>query len=213
MLDEFVKEANRIKLETVAKGLEKRCINAFYADNIEEAKKIAMSFIKAGDIVSSGGSMTVSELGLREEIEKQGIEFVDSFAGNDDEEKRQQRLKALGSDVYFMSSNAITMDGVLVNIDGTGNRMAALCYGPRQVVLIVGANKVAADEEAALKRIRTDACPPNCVRLGKKTPCAVTGKCGECLSLGNTSCCMIVTTRFCSTGRLNVILVNEELGY
>ncbi|MDY2934512.1 MAG: lactate utilization protein, partial [Anaerovoracaceae bacterium] len=141
------------------------------------------------------------------------IDWVDPFKFTDPDEMFEERVRTLTTDIYFMSSNAVTMDGILVNIDGTGNRVAALCYGPKKVVLVVGANKIVGSEEEAVARIKTDACPPNCIRLGKKTPCATTGKCGNCLSQGNTICSYTVSTRFCSTGRIHVILVNDYLGY
>ena len=106
------------------------------------------------------------------------------------------------------------MDGELVNIDGVGNRVAAMCFGPNKVIVVAGANKIVENEEAAIARIKTDACPPNCIRLDKQTPCALTGKCGQCLTPGQTICSYTVTTRFNSIpDRVHVILVNEVLGY
>lgn len=209
---ENIKKANKAKFDTILKGLERRGMKGFYAEDKEEALKIALSFIKEGDKVSCGGSMTLAELDFQSHFEEAGAEWINPNQYEDMDKKYEERVRALGSDVYYMSSNAITMDGVLVNIDATGNRVAALCYGPKQVVLIVGANKIAVDEEDAINRIKTYACPPNCIRLGRNTPCAITGKCGECLSK-ETICSMTVSTRACITDRINVILVNDNLGY
>ena len=108
----------------------------------------------------------------------------------------------------------VEVDGEIVNVDGTGNRIAAIAFGPDKVILVAGVNKIVNEEKDAIGRILTDACPPNCIRLGKKTPCAVTGKCGDCLSVGNTICSYTVVTRFSpEPDRLHVVMVNEVLGY
>ena len=117
------------------------------------------------------------------------------------------------ADYFLMSTNAITMDGELVNIDGRSNRVSCLCWGPQNVIIIAGMNKVALDVESALKRVRNFAAPPNAVRLNKNTPCAQTGKCADCYS-PDCICSQIVITRRSSTpNRIKVILVGEELGY
>ena len=131
----------------------------------------------------------------------------------DEEEKRQIHAKAILSDYYLMSTNAFTMDGQLVNIDGNGNRVSALCYGPKHVVIITGMNKLTPSVEDAYKRIRQDACPPNCVRLGLSTPCSKTGVCGDCMS-ASSICDLFVTTRMSRyPDRIHIIMVGEELGY
>ena len=107
----------------------------------------------------------------------------------------------------------MTLDGVLANTDGNGNRVAALCYGPKKVVVIVGINKICADLDSALKRINLEATPANAIRLGIKSPCSVTGKCADCYVQDHTLCSMTVVTRMCTTGRIHVIVVNEELGF
>ena len=128
-------------------------------------------------------------------------------------EKRQIHAKAILSDYYLMSTNAFTMDGQLVNIDGNGNRVSALCYGPKHVVIITGMNKLTPSVEDAYKRIRQDACPPNCVRLGLPTPCSKTGVCGDCMS-ASSICDLFVTTRMSRyPDRIHIIMVGEELGY
>ena len=126
----------------------------------------------------------------------------------------EARKRGLTSDVFLSGLNAVTMDGEIVNIDGTGNRVAGIIFGPDRVILVAGANKIVLSERDAVDRIRSDACPANCIRLGKNTPCAVSGKCADCLIKGNTVCGHIVTTRFSAIdGRMHVVLINEDLGY
>ena len=127
--------------------------------------------------------------------------------------KKDRFTQAILSDYYLMSTNAFTIDGQLVNIDGNGNRVSALCYGPKHVVIITGMNKLVPSVDAAYKRIRQDACPPNCVRLGLTNPCSKTGICGECMS-ASSICDLFVTTRMSRyPDRIHVIMVGEELGY
>ncbi|MGI6747373.1 MAG: LUD domain-containing protein [Anaerovoracaceae bacterium] len=112
-----------------------------------------------------------------------------------------------------MSTNAITMDGELVNIDGFGNRVASLCFGPKKVIIVAGANKLVQGLDDALARIKVNAAIPNCVRLNRNTPCTITGVCSDCLTK-DCICCDIVTIRYSiSSNRIHVILVNEDLGY
>ena len=144
--------------------------------------------------------------------ERTDIKLSDRNTANGPEEMKQIMHDALSCDYYFMSSNAITHDGELVNIDGNGNRVAALIYGPENVIVIAGMNKIVKDVEEGISRSRNVAAPPNCVRLNKNTPCAVNGVCGNCLA--DTICDQIVITRASRMPkRLKVILVGEELGF
>ena len=208
-MDAVTKRANKIKMHTIIENLEKRNMKGYYCKDAEEAKKLALSLIGEDDVVAWGGSVTVDQIGIRSELKN----VIDRDAAAP-EDFIKVRREALLSDVFLTSTNAITMEGELVNIDGMGNRVAAMCFGPGKVIVIAGANKIVRDEEAAIARIKTDACPPNCVRLLKKTPCAVTGKCGDCKILGETICSYTVTTRFSAIpDRIHVILVNENLGF
>ena len=209
-----VKKANKAKINTVIKNLEKRNIAGYYAENKEEALKMAMDMIPDGATVGKGGSETLAQLGIISVLQEGNYTYLDPFADSDSEAAKEVKRAVFSADVMLTSANAVTLDGEIVNIDGTGNRMAAVIWGPDKVIFIVGANKLVANVHDAVDRIKCDACPPNCIRLGKKTPCAATGKCGECLSLGNTVCCHTVTTRFSSIpDRMHVILVNETLGF
>lgn len=200
---------NKVKIDTVIKNLEKRNMRGYYCENAEEARELVLSMIGDDDLVAWGGSVTIDGLELKKDLKK----YIDRDAAPP-EDFLKVRREALLSDVFLTSTNAVTMDGELVNIDGMGNRVAAMCFGPGKVVVVAGVNKIVRDEEAAIARIKTDACPPNCIRLGKNTPCAVSGKCGDCMKPGETICSYTVTTRFSAIpGRINVILVNETLGF
>ena len=208
-MNEHVKEANKRKIEFVIKNLKKRGMTGYYCETREAARERILSLIKEEELVSWGGSATLDELGIKEALSN-----VFDATKAPPETAYDERRKTLMADVYLTSTNAITMDGELVNIDGTGNRVAAMCFGPKKVIVAAGVNKITADEAAALARIRTEACPPNCIRLGKNTPCAVTGKCADCLTPGQTICAYTVTTRFSMIpDRIHVLLINDALGF
>lgn len=199
---------------TVIKNLAKRNMEGFYCATAAEAKEKALSFVQPGDSVSFGGSMTIEECGLLDALRaREDITLYDRATAKDQEELGVIFRQAIGADKYFMSTNALTLDGELINIDGNGNRVAALIFGPKQVVIIAGMNKIATDEQEGLARARNIASPPNCIRLNKQTPCAATGRCGDCY--GDQSICnqIVVTRRSRDKERIKVILVGEELGY
>ena len=207
------KEYYKNLANTVIKGMEKRHMEAYYCETSEEAKALALSLVPGGSSVSFGGSVTLGETGVLAALRKRtDITLFDRDTANGPEEVKKIMHDALSCDYYFMSSNAITHDGELVNIDGNGNRVAALIYGPENVIVIAGVNKIVKDTEEGISRTRNAAAPPNCVRLNKNTPCAVNGVCGNCLA--DTICDQIVITRASRVPkRLKVILVGEELGF
>lgn len=208
-MEQNVKEANRRKIKSIIKSLEKRNMKGYYCEDANAARQQILALIGKGDVVSWGGSATLDQIGIKKDLSN----VIDAMSVPP-ERAYEERRKTLTADVYLTSTNAVTMDGELVNIDGVGNRVAAMCFGPSKVIVVAGANKIAENEEAAIARIKTDACPPNCIRLGKQTPCALTGKCGQCLAPGQTICSYTVITRFNSIpDRVHVILVNEVLGY
>lgn len=213
-MENNIKKANEIKINTVIKNMEKRNITGHYCETAADALREIISLIPEGSSVAWGGSVTLGQIGIKEELKSGKYNVNDPMSISDPAEAFEARRQALLCDVFLMSTNAVTMDGELVNIDGTGNRLAAMMFGPKKVIIVVGANKLVADEKDAVTRIKHDACPSNCIRLGKSTPCAATGRCSSCLSKGNTVCCHTVTTRFSSVDdRMHVVFVNENLGY
>ena len=198
---------------TVMKGLEKRHIEGHYCDTIDEACALALSMVPENSSVSFGGSVTLDETGVLAELRaREDITLYDRATATTPEENKKIMHDALLCDYYFMSSNAITTDGELINIDGNGNRVAALIYGPENVIMIAGMNKIVTSVEEGIIRTRNVASPQNCIRLEKDTPCKVNGVCGNCLK--DTICDQIVITRASRVpNRIKVILVGEELGF
>ena len=195
-------------------NFKKRQIDAFYCASAKEAGELALGFVEPGMTAAFGGSVTVEQCGVLDALSQRGdITFLDRRAAKDPEEYSDILHRAFLSDVYFMSSNAITLDGILVNIDGLGGRTGCLIYGPKTVVVIAGMNKVCTDVDAAYKRVKNTASPPNALRLNRKTPCAATGKCSDCLSPDCMCSYTVITRRSMVPGRIKVILVGEELGF
>lgn len=207
-------EAKRNELlgKRLVENLKKRNMDACYCATKDEALTKALELIPEGDVVSWGGSETLNQIGLIEEVKKRN-KVIDRATAATVEEKQELMHQALLCDTYLMSSNAVSQDGQLVNIDGNGNRCAALIYGPKSIVMVVGMNKVAADLDAAMSRARNTAAPANVQHFpGIKTPCAVTGVCANCMS-PETICCQFVITRFSRVpGRIKVVFVGESLG-
>ena len=198
---------------TILRHLKKRGMDGYYCPTSEAAVKQALSLLPRGASVSFGGSMTLSESGMMDALRSGDFKLIDRDTARTLEEREEIYHQALSADYFFMSTNAITLDGQLVNVDGHGNRVAALIYGPKHVVLLVGMNKVAADVPEALSRVHEKAAPPNAIRLSKNTPCAKTGVCADCLS-EDCICSQTVITRLNRIpGRITVILIGESLGY
>ena len=159
---------------TMIKNFEKRRMEAYYCPTAKEAVEKALSFLPSGAVVAHGGSMTLEETGMMDALRSADIQFLDRAVCKTPEDSRKIFHDGLMADYYFMSTNAMTIDGVLVNIDGNGNRVAALIYGPENVIILAGMNKVAKDVAEAVDRVHLTATPMNCVRLNKQTPCSVT---------------------------------------
>ena len=201
---------NALLAQKVIKGLQSRNMSGYYAETREEALQLALSLIPEGSTATMGGGVSVQEIGLVDALKNGNYNFIDRDAYTD---KRAAMLLAYDADVFLASANAITEDGVLVNIDGNANRVSAMAFGPKKLVLIVGMNKVCPDVDAAMKRARSVAATANAQRFGLSTPCAKTGACMDCKS-PDTICCQFLITRFSRhTGRIHVILVNDSLGF
>ncbi len=198
---------------TLVETLRKNLFEAEAVENIEEARKRLFDIIPEEVSVSFGGSTTLQDMGVFDDLRKGNYQFID-WGIPDAEQKDKLRKQSLTADYYVTSSNAITMNGELVNIDGRGNRVAVLCYGPSKVMVVVGKNKIVDNVEAGLKRIGEVAAPLNAKRLNKKTPCVTTGKCQDCSSPERIcNITVIHTKQNCNPGRIHVIMVNEDLGY
>ena len=201
---------NELLAQKVIKGLESRNMSGYYAASKEDALKLALTLIPEGSSVTMGGAMSAHEIGLVDALKAGNYNFIDRDAYED---KRAAMLAAYDADVFLSSANAMTDDGILVNIDGNSNRVSAICQGPKKVLFIVGMNKVCGDLDGAMKRARNVAAPTNAQRFGLSTPCAKTGKCMDCKS-PDTICCQFLITRFSRhAGRIHVILVNDILGF
>ena len=196
----------------VAKAFESRFFEAWYFADIPEAVEKVFSLIPKTDTVSWGGSLTVAGLGLTEMVVERGYKVIDRDKASSPQERAELMRQALLCDTYLTGTNAITEDGQLVNIDGYGNRVAAMIFGPRQVIVVAGMNKVAQTVIDAFNRAKTIAAPANMQRFQNKTPCNATGACGDCL-LEDSICSYIVRTRLCKPkGRIKVILIGKDLG-
>ena len=210
-MSEIISRRNALLAETVIRGLKSRNMTGHYAADREEALRIALGLIPEGASVTMGGAMSAHEIGLVQALKEGPYNFIDRDACAD---KRAAMLAAYDADVFLSSVNAMTSDGILVNIDGNSNRVSAIAQGPKKVVFIVGMNKVCgADLDSAMKRARNVAAPTNAQRFGLSTPCTKTGTCMDCKS-PDTICCQFLITRYSRhADRIHVILVNDSLGF
>ena len=199
--------------KTIIKNLQRRHIEGFYCETGEEAVKKVSELIADGSSVTWGGTMTVRDLGIPEKLKSRGtLEVLDRDLVTTDKEKQEMYLRAFSVDVYLTSANAISEDGVIVNIDGNGNRVAAITWGPKKVIFVIGMNKVAQTVETALARARSTASPINAARFDINTPCQLDGICHNCNS-PQSICNYVHFLRNSPRGRHTVVLVGETLGY
>lgn len=208
------KKQNYIHLaDNIIKKLNLRKMDGYYYDTAEEAFQAAKGFLTPGCSISWGGSETLEDIGLISYFNTSDYVLYDRYKAKTPQESDEIYSKIVSSDYYFMSTNAITMDGELINVDGFGNRVACLIAGPKNVIIIAGMNKVVTDESDGISRVRNLAAPPNAVRLNRNTPCAQNGRCANCLT-EDCICCQTVITRMSRIpSRIKVILVGEELGF
>ena len=208
------KEARNERLaKTIIKNLERRHMQGFYCKTAQEAVKKVSELIEDGSSVTWGGTMTVRDLGIPDYLKNRGtLEVLDRDMVETPEEKQAMYLRAFSTDVYLSSANAISEDGVIVNIDGNGNRVAAITWGPKKVIFVIGLNKVAQTVESALARARSTASPVNAARFDINTPCQMDGVCHNCKS-PDSICNYVHFLRNSPKGRHLVVLVGENLGY
>ena len=208
-MNENMRKRNEILAQTVIKGLESRNMSGYYAADKEEAVKKALEVIGKGSTVAMGGCQSAHEIGLIQALEEGDYNYID----RSNMTPRESLMAAYDADGFLSSANAMTNDGIMVNIDGNSNRVSCIAQGPKKVVFIVGMNKICSDLDEAIKRARNVAAPANAQHVDVKTPCKVTGKCADCKS-PDTICCQFLITRYSRhEGRIHVILVNDTLGY
>ena len=199
--------------QRIINNLARRNMQAFYCPTSQEAVGKVLELIPAGSSVTWGGSMTIRDIGIPDALRQKGCyEVLDRDLVEGDEAKVQMYVRAFTTDVYLSSANAISEDGVIVNIDGNGNRVAAITWGPKKVIFVIGLNKVAQNVEAALARARSTASPINAARFDIKTPCQTDGVCHNCNS-SESICNYVHFLRNSPRGKHTVILVGEDLGY
>jgi len=211
------------RIKAVGEKLRRNNMEFYYAETKDDVCPIVASLIKKGDVITNGGTMTMAEFGLSELLSSPDYNYLDRSKMTP-EEVQELYIRAFSADVYISSSNAITEDGVLYNVDGNSNRIAAIAYGPKSVIIIAGYNKIVRDLNEAEIRVKREAAPPNCVRLNCETYCKEKG---ECVSLskadrqisdgcggdGRICCNYLISAQQRHKGRIKVIIVGEELGY
>ena len=208
-MNEIVYKRNELLAQNLIKELNSRNMEAFYAKDKQEALNKVLELIPKHSSVTMGGCQSANDIGLVDVLKSDNYDFIDRSKMD----KREALLKGYDADYFISSANAISEDGILVNIDGNANRVSYICQGPKHVIFIIGMNKVAKDLDSAMKRARNEAAPINAQRFDIKTPCKQTGKCFDCKSM-NTICCQFLITRFSRhQGRIKVILVNDNLGF
>jgi len=202
------------KINRTIDQLKRNQMNGYYVNTIADLKTQVTSLLEEGCSVSVGGSMSLFESGIIDLLRSGHYNYLDRHAeGLTPEDKHAIYRQVFSSDVYISSTNALTENGELYNVDGTGNRVAAITYGPKKVIIIVGINKLVRSIDEAIKRNRQIAAPANAVRLSKQTPCTISGECKDCKS-PDRICNNYVTTAFQNDkNRIHVIIVGEALGY
>ncbi len=201
----------RLKMERTAEALRDNNMYCECVDSIEEALEVVESMLNDGDTVAVGGSMTLDEIGVLDLLRGGRYNFLDRYETGADVQKIFR--DSFSADVYLTSSNAITEDGELYNVDGNGNRVAAMTFGPKTVIVVAGYNKIVKDIEAAEVRVQEIAAPANATRLSCETPCTKTGHCMNCASPRRICATAVIMGRQRVQNRVKVILVGEELGY
>ncbi|MCL2481593.1 MAG: lactate utilization protein [Spirochaetaceae bacterium] len=204
---------NTVIAEKVICNFEQGGIEGHYFENTKLMLTFLKDFIPVGSLVAWGGSMTLDATGVLEFLRKGKYKVLDREAAENPEKLIKLYMDSFSADYYFTGANAITMDGKIVNIDGRGNRVAAMTFGPKNVIVIAGVNKIVANEQEAMSRVKNCAAPLNAIRLSKKAPCVSSGKCEDCFDAGCICSYTVITRRSPVKGRIKVFLVGENLGY
>lgn len=198
---------------TLKKNFEKRGMEFYYCATAEEAKEQILSLIPKGASVGWGGSLSMEEAGVMDAIKNGDYNAIDRHRSSDPQEQKRIYGEIVCADFFLMSTNAFTLDGELVNIDGLGNRVACLSYGPEKVIVLASIDKMCTDVDEAVRRVHLVAAPPNALRVKADTPCARTGVCADCLSPDCICCQTLITRKSRIPGRITVVLTGEHLGF
>lgn len=208
-----IEKRNEVLGKHLVSKLESRYFEAYYCPTAKEATQKALSLVPENSSVSWGGSMSIRDMELTKAFHDGNFKVIDRDLAKSPEEMGELHRQGLLTDYYITGTNAISQDGILVNIDGNGNRVAAMCFGPKNVIVICGINKVTSDLDTAVARARNVAAPINSFRFMGKTPCIATGSCHNCTS-PDCICSQVLITRVCRPlKRIKVIIVGEDLGY
>nr|WP_122640522.1 lactate utilization protein [Romboutsia sp. Marseille-P6047] len=211
---ESIKWVNQKKIERTIKALEKNNMSGYFAKDEKELFNIIEGLLKEGDLVACGGSMSLFNTKIIDYLKNGKYNFLDRHNSNlKPEDVKEIYRKSFFADAYFASTNAITENGELYNVDGNGNRVAAMLYGPDKVILIVGVNKIVKDVQEAINRNKYVCAPANAKRLGTRTPCQATGVCMDCSSPERICCEYTLIKKQRTAGRMHVIFINENIGY
>ncbi len=213
MANEVIEKRNALLAKTVISNLEKRHFEAYYCATTAEALQKALELIPEGSSVGWGGSVTIREMGLTKAIHEKNYTVIDRDLAKSPEETFELQRKCLTADYFITSTNAMSEDGILVNIDGNGNRLAAICFGPKNVIVICGINKITQNLDTAISRARFTAAPINAGRFDIKTPCKTSGKCHNCTSPDCICSEVLITRTSRPANRVKVIIVGEDCGF
>ena len=213
-MDNNLQKIIDLRVKKTIKALEKNCMKGYYVKNENELISLIDSLIADDKLITAGGSMTLSETGVTAHLNEKykGI-FADRASCQSQDEVEEVFRKAYISDTFFASTNAVTENGELYNIDGNGNRVSAMIFGPKQVILVVGTNKIVANLDEAKTRLEKIACPANTVRLNCDTPCKVVGECQNCHSPARICCSYVTLAQQRKKDRIKVIFINGNYGY
>jgi Uncharacterised ACR, YkgG family COG1556. len=213
-MDRHLQSVIMKRIERTMENIRRNRMQAWYVESRNDVVPLLETLLDEGDTVACGGSVTLFETGVIDCLRSGRYNFLDRYAeGLTPEQLTELHRKAFFADAYLTGTNAITEKGELFNVDGRGNRVAAMIYGPEKVIVVAGYNKIVADVDEAVNRVRQTAAPANAARLSRKTPCAVTGCCQDCMSSDRICSSYVVLRHQLVPDRIKVIIVGEELGY
>lgn len=213
-MEENLKTLLKIKENQMIQAFESHNMTCMFVENEDELKTYLKNIFNQGKKVAVGGSVTLNQLGVIDMLRESDVDFIDRYEEGISREEMENRFReAFFADLFITSTNALTVDGCLYNVDGTGNRVAAMIYGPKEVIVIAGMNKIFYSEEEAISHIQNCSAPANAMRLNKKTPCTKTGHCMECHSPERICSSYVKLGYQSKINRIKVIIVEESLGY